>query len=219
MTKQNWFRKLLASAKPRTISNSAWQQNKLAVTLLEDRLVLDGLISMLGSSSQQLSVASLAANMFTGGVFVASGDVTGDGLADIVTSAGPGGGPHIRVFDGKSGQIAWEFMAYAESFSGGVTVAVGDVTGDGQADIVTGAGPGGGPHIKVFDGATKSELYGFYAFDPSFTGGTRIAVGDINGDKQAEIAVSAWSQTAEIRLFVVHAARLRTNNWRNTRPR
>src|SRR5439155_20991422 len=112
---------------------------------------------------------------FRGGVYVAAGDVNGDGFADIITGAGPGGGPHVRVFSGKDGTLLREFFAYGANFTGGVTVAAGDVNGDGKADIITGAGPGGGPHVKVFSGADGSVLSSFYAFAPTFTGGVFVA--------------------------------------------
>src|SRR2546423_4951090 len=53
-------------------------------------------------------------------------------------------------------------------FTGGVRVAAGDVNGDGFADIITGAGPGGGSSVKVFSGSTGQELFDFAAYDPKF---------------------------------------------------
>lgn len=184
---------------------------RLGLASLEDRVVLDGTSSFLGSSASQTPLL-VNPDVFTGGVLVAAGDVTGDGYVDIVTGAGPGGGPHVRVFDGKSGQVAWEFMAYDPNFRGGVSVAVGDVNGDGRLDIVTGAGPGGGPHIKVFDSVSRNESFGFFAFEPGFSGGTRVAVGDTDGDGKAEIAVAGGiGGTAEILLFEGTSGKLRTS--------
>ena len=58
-----------------------------------------------------------------GGVFVATGDLTGDGVDDIVTGPGSAeGGPDVRVFDGVSGNLVRSFLAYAPTFTGGVAV-------------------------------------------------------------------------------------------------
>src|SRR5262249_4759498 len=98
--------------------------------------------------------ARLAPADFSGGVHVAGGDLDGDGLAEIVTGTGQGGSPHVKVFSGASGALLNSFMAYDAAFTGGVNVAVGRVTGAANAEIITGAGPGGGPHVKVFNGLT-----------------------------------------------------------------
>lgn len=128
---------------------------------------------------------------FVGGVRVAVGDVTGDGTTDIVTAPGPTGGPNIRVFDGTNGQLVHDFFAYEATFTGGVYVAVGDITGNGVADIVTGAGAGGGAQIAVFDGLTGDLVDRFFAYDPAFNGGVRVAIGDVNGDGTNEIITAA----------------------------
>jgi hypothetical protein len=128
---------------------------------------------------------------FTGGVFVAAGDVNGDGIPDIIVGAGPGGGPHVKVFSGANGSLLISFFAYSPAFHGGVSVAAGDMDGDGKADIITGAGPGGGPHIKVFSGANGSLLASFFAYYPSFSGGVTVAAGDLNGDGSADLVTGA----------------------------
>jgi len=144
-----------------------------------------------GVSGAEIASFYAFAASFTGGVNVAAGDVNGDGRADLVVAAGPGGGPHVKVFDGLSGAEIASFYAYNAAFSGGVSVAVGDLDGDGRAEIVTGAGAGGGPHVKAFDGITLTEVRSFYAYSPLFTGGVSVAVGDLDGDGRAEIVTGA----------------------------
>jgi hypothetical protein len=200
---------------------------------------------------------------FTGGVRVAVGDMNGDGIDDIVTVPGPGGGPHVKVFDGATGNLMFSFMAttpsytgglsvatgdvngdgftdvivgfgnnsgggrvmvfsgkdssvlkdffaYAPSFTGSVNVASADVNGDGKYDIITGAGPGGGPHVQVFDGATggvgvqPNALFSFFAFNSTFNGGIYVAAGDVNGDGQADLIIGLGAQSGtdgRVRVF------------------
>lgn len=135
-------------------------------------------------------------NSFTGGVTVAAGDVNGDGVADIIVGAGPGAGPHVKVFDGSTGQETASFFAYESGFRGGVTVAAGDLNRDGRAEIVTGMGVGGIPLVKTFRGTDGLELSRFMAYDVRFRGGISVAVGDLDGDGFAEIITGAGATAA-----------------------
>jgi autotransporter-associated beta strand protein len=128
---------------------------------------------------------------FTGGVRVAVGDVDGDGTPDVITAAGPGGGPHIQVFSGIDGHLMRSFFAYAPTVIAGIWVAAGDVDGDGYADIITGAGAGGGPHVQAFSGRDNHQLVSFFAYAPTFSGGVTVAAGDVDGDGRAEIVTGA----------------------------
>jgi hypothetical protein len=139
---------------------------------------------------------------FLGGVYVAAGDVNADGFADIITGADAGGGPEVRVFSGKDGSVLQSFFAYDPRFPGGVRVAAGDVKGDGHADIITGAGPGGGPEVRVFDGVDGSILQDYFAYAPTFTGGVYVAAGDVNGDGKADVITGAGAGGGpEVRVF------------------
>src|SRR5262249_33468867 len=128
---------------------------------------------------------------FTGGVRVAVGDVNGDGTPDIICAAGPGGGPNVIVFSGKDGAELQNLMAFDEHFTGAVNVAAGDVNGDGFADIICGADAGGGPNVTVFSGNDGAPLLSFFAFDPSFAGGVRVAAGDVTGSGSDSIICGA----------------------------
>lgn len=109
----------------------------------------------------------------------------------LVTGAGQGGGPHIMVFDARTGGLKFSFFAYDASYRGGVRVAVGDVNADGVDDIITGTGPGGFPHVKVFDGRDLTLLASFFGFDMAFLGGISVAAGDLDGLPGDEVVVAA----------------------------
>jgi len=147
---------------------------------------------------------------FRGGTNLAGGDVDGDDKAEIITGAGPGGGPHVRVFD-SAGSVKDQFFAYNAGFRGGVNVAVGDVDGDDKAEIITGAGPGGGPHVRVFDsaGSVKDQ---FFAYNAGFRGGVNVAVGSVDHNGSAMrakiITAPAGKMTSLVKIFDRQGAEL-----------
>ena len=130
---------------------------------------------------------------FTGGVQTAVADVNNDGISDVIVGAGPGGGPRVIVYDGSTNFTTqlFDFFAFSTSFTGGVSVAGGDFNADGFADIVVGAGPGGGPQVNIFDGQTGNLLTQFFAYDQSFRGGVTVAVGDIDGSSFNSVVTGA----------------------------
>jgi hypothetical protein len=165
-------------------------------------------------------------NTFQGGVRVATGDLTGDGVDEIVTAPGWSIVADVHVYN-QSGTLLTSFQPYGSQFNGGVQVAVADVNGDGLNDIIT--VPSYGPaEVKVF----RNVLVGgvptfdashpyrdFLAFPSSFIGGAVVAAADMgstplpNGpfsntvlDQKAEIVVgSGAGMKTTVKVFDVSA--------------
>jgi hypothetical protein len=128
---------------------------------------------------------------FTGGVRVAVGDVNGDGIPDIIAGAGPGGGSDVRIFDGATGNLIREFSPFNPLFTGSQYIATGNFNHQGYDDIIVGADYGGGPNVIVFDGKSGAVVYNFFAYNPAFVGGVRVAAGDVLGNGQMDIICGA----------------------------
>jgi uncharacterized delta-60 repeat protein len=138
---------------------------------------------------------------FRGGARLAAGDVNGDGTPDLIVAAGPGGGPRVGMFDGTGllkmaaapRRLTNDFFAFggtdAVNLRNGASVAVGDLNGDGRAELVFGAGPGGAPRVVVFDvGTSSAPVATFYAGgDTASRGGVMVTIADVDGDGHPEL--------------------------------
>jgi RHS repeat-associated protein len=92
-----------------------------------------------------------------------------------VTAPGRGSSAQVKVWDGATGALLSQFLAYDASFRGGVHLVAGDI-GHGEVGIVTGTDAGGSPQVRVFNGSGVLRR-SLDAYAPSFTGGVRVALG------------------------------------------
>jgi hypothetical protein len=153
---------------------------------------------------------------FRGGARAAVGDVNGDGVPDLVVSAGFGGGPRVSLLDGATvltgspRPLAADFFAFEPGLRNGAYVAVADVDGDGWGDLVFGAGPGGGPRVLTVSGrellsagaaaALAAPLGNAFAGDAGDRGGVRVAAKDLDGDGRPEVIAGSGSR-GELRVY------------------
>lgn len=139
---------------------------------------------------------------FRGGVRVSTADFDLDGTAEIITGAGPGGGPDVRTYS-MTGRLFSSFYAYTPKFRGGVDVAGVPATPSSPTRIVTSAGRGGGPDVRIYsqDGAIRNS---FYSGPSTFHGGVRVAVApDPLTDAPTIFTVPASSGAGVIRMYTI----------------
>ena len=111
-------------------------------------------------------------------------EVCNNGRAELIAGGGPGGGPRVSSFAGTSlvsggtAQRVVDFFAGDSNNRGGVRVAVKNLDGDANADLLTGAGVGAGSRLTAYVGkslgaGTPPESFGLDAL-PGFTNGVFV---------------------------------------------
>jgi hypothetical protein len=124
---------------------------------------------------------------------VAIGDVTGDGLADVVLTTGYTNSAedfHLYVLAGQADGTLAAPTSYATAGTypnRPETVDVGDVNGDGRVDVVVGLS---GLGVQVFAQAADGTLAA-----PTFVASAdshRVAIGAFDGTGRAQVAGVGW---------------------------
>lgn len=164
---------------------------------------------------------------FAGGVAVATGDLDGDGIDEIITAPGRSRAGHVRVWTQDGLPFAggtFDLFPFGESFVYGVELTVADINGDGFDDIVAGTSSGAGL-VNVFltdpyaaDPVPNTPYRSFQPFPGPYLGGVNLAAADLGTfvdgvkvstapDGKAEVIVgSNAGMPATVKLYEVSTA-------------
>ena len=142
---------------------------------------------------------------FTGGVRVAAADVNNDGFVDIVTGSGLGARGTLNVFNGATNfSLQSSTFAFESSFTGGLYVGSGDLSGDGRAEVIVSQGQGGTPNVLVYQGGSNlTRIAGnFLAYDAAFRGGVRVGTSqEANSSRTNIVTGTGPGPLSDVRIF------------------
>ncbi len=93
---------------------------------------------------------------------------------------------HVRLYDPSLSSLGSFFAARSRE---GATIALGDVDGDGEAEVIVGLNGSERPEVLVFrtDGARLARLF---PFAQGTRGTPRVGAGDVDGDGIDEVFVA-----------------------------
>jgi len=148
------------------------------------------------------------------GLTLASGDLDGDWVDELVVGTGPDpknpGIIKVLKFTSSGFTEVMTKTIYPDS-GYGITIAAGDIDRDGIPELITAPSPGPNNPAKVtiwkYGQGALTELSAFTAFDGTY--GVNISIGDLDGDNTGEIITGTGpdpKNTAIVRVYRANGA-------------
>ena len=151
---------------------------------------------------------------FRGGIDIASGDIDNDGKDEIAVVQASNGQAQVKVYRYNfEREIIGEWNAFGD-FSGGGSIAMGDIDGDNEVEIIVGAGEGGGPQIRVFEADGTLKPIQFFAFHEDYRGGVDVAAGDTDSDGKDEIGVCQMKEQSWCKVYRYNSEQTIIGEWK-----
>jgi len=164
-------------------------------------------------TNRSIDIWPFSANSRTG-INVAAGDVDGDGKAEIGVVPEGDDQAHIKIYRYNTArEVVGEWTAFGP-VECGASIDMADIDADGKAEIIVGAGYGGGPQVQIYE--SNGELkHQFFAFDPGYKGGIDVAAGDLNGNGSVdEVVVTKQTGTADLKIIKLDSEYTTLGSWR-----